>query len=358
MSAFFILAGIVIWGMFAATGLWLLAFFPALGKFSPAGWMPILCTGFVLAGLSLTRSHFNLFTGILYYAAYILFGLAFIAFCVTAGCAFLCIVLKLCHIPARAYLGTASLLLTGIFFACAVWGGFSTPKIKKISVQIPGMPHVKLAVLSDTHLGMGVSLARFDNVMRRIETQQPDALLVLGDIFEYGPNRMQYATRLAAFRPALGTYGVLGNHEYYVGYENSKDFFKQAGITLLENQTAVLPNGVQLAGLKDIKTAGVSAAQVTQLVDSLNPQQPVILLSHTPLYAEEAAAHGADLMLSGHTHNGQLWPFNYLVRLQFPRVYGLFDVNGMKFYITSGVFYWGIPLRLFAPAEIPIIEVN
>ena len=70
------------------------------------------------------------------------------------------------------------------------------------------------------------------------------------------------------------------------------------------------------------------------------------------------AAGGADLMFSGHTHNGQIFPFNYLVRLQFPRVYGLFDVDGMKFYITSGMFYWGVPLRFLAPAEIPVIEVN
>ena len=87
-------------------------------------------------------------------------------------------------------------------------------------------------------------------------------------------------------------------------------------------------------------------------------EKPLIVLSHTPAYAEEIAAQGADLMFSGHTHRGQIWPFIYLVQLQFPRSYGLFDVDGMKFYITSGMFYWGIPLRFLAPSEIPIIEVN
>ena len=205
---------------------------------------------------------------------------------------------------------------------------------------------------------MGVSLDRFDKVMQRIEAEHPDALLVLGDIFEYGPNREAYAARLKQTQTPLGAYGVLGNHEYYVGYGDSKEFFKNSGVTLLENSAVTLPNGVQIAGLKDIRTAGVSAQQVTRLLDELNPQQPTILLSHTPLYAEEAADHGADLMLSGHTHNGQLWPFNYLVRLHFPRVYGLYHVNNMKFYITSGVFYWGIPLRFLAPAELVLIEVN
>ena len=127
---------------------------------------------------------------------------------------------------------------------------------------------------------------------------------------------------------------------------------------LLENAVAVWPNGVQVAGLKDIRTAGVSARDVENLLSPLDPQQPIILLSHTPLLAEVAAAHGADLMLSGHTHNGQLWPFNYLVKTQFSRAYGLHKVGSMPFYITSGVFYWGIPLRFLAPAELVILEVN
>ena len=205
---------------------------------------------------------------------------------------------------------------------------------------------------------MGVSYARWDKALSRLEQERPDLILVLGDIFEYGPHADKYAARLAAFKTPLGTYGVLGNHEYYVGYGDSQDFFKKTNITLLENTAVTLPNGLQIAGLKDIKTTGVTAHDVISLLDGLDKNKPTFLLSHTPLYAQEAAEHGVQMMFSGHTHNGQIWPFNYLVRLQFPRVYGLFDVQGMKFYITSGMFYWGIPLRLFAPAELPIVEIS
>ena len=220
------------------------------------------------------------------------------------------------------------------------------------------MPKMKIALLSDSHLGLGVSLKRFDRALARLEAEKPDVLFALGDIFEYGPNRLAYAQRLARFSAPLGKYGVLGNHEYYVGYGDSKEFFKEAGLTLLENNTATLSNGIQVAGLKDIHTAHVTPQEIAAVLNTLDKNQPTILLSHTPKYAEVAAENGANLMFSGHTHNGQIWPFNYLVRLQFPRVYGLFDVNGMKFYITSGMFYWGIPLRFLAPAELPIIEVN
>ncbi len=336
---------------------WLIKCFPSLGLKGPL-LVTGLATAVMLAGFTLTRTHqTGLFWHALYYAAYIYFGLVFVAFCFCVGLAVLNQLLTWAHLP-TAWLGPATLVTLSGVFILSLWGGFSAPRLKRVAVQIPGAPPMKLAVLADTHLGMGVSLARFENVLKQVEAEQPDALLLLGDIFEYGPHRAAYAARLKQTATPLGSYGVLGNHEYYVGYENSKDFYQQAGVTLLENTSVTLPNGVQIAGLKDIKTARVSAQEAARVLDALDPQKPTLLLSHTPLLAETAAAHGADLMLSGHTHNGQIWPFKYLVRLQFPRVYGLHDVNGMKFYITSGVFYWGIPLRLFAPAELVLVEVN
>ena len=358
MAAFFIVSTLVIWGMFATTGLWLSHFFTSLNKWGPATGLPTLLTLGVLAGLTLTRYHYNLFTSILYYFSYVLLGAAFIAFCVTTAGAVLFVILKFLHMNIRTYLGMASVAVIFVLFIYALWGGFAIPKIKHIAVKIDNAPTLKIALISDAHLGMGVSQARWDKALARLEQQKPDLVLVLGDIFEYGPHADQYAERLAAFKTPLGTYGVLGNHEYYNGYQQALDFFQQANIRLLQNETVSLPNGLQIAGLKDITTAQVSPQDLTNLLAKADNKKPLILLSHTPLYAQEAAQGGADLMLSGHTHNGQIWPFNYLTRLRFPHVYGLTYLDGMPFYVTSGMFYWGIPLRLFSPAELPIIEVN
>ena len=308
--------------------------------------------------LTLTRHHYNSLTCLLYYAAHILLGLAFIAFCVTAGCAALYLLLKLCHVAAREYLGSVSLVLMGILGIISVWGGFTEPQLKRVRVTLPRLNGLKIAVVSDAHLGMGVSYGRWDKALKKLENEKPDMVLVLGDVFEYGPDADKYAARLAAFQTPLGTYGVLGNHEYYNDFQQALDFYKKADITLLQNELITLPNGLQLAGLKDIHTARVTPQETNALLAKADKTAPLILLSHTPLYAEEAAQSGVNLMISGHTHNGQIWPFNYLVKLQFPRVYGLFDVNGMDFYITSGMFYWGVPLRLFAPAELPLLEVQ
>lgn len=357
MVAFYAILLFVLCGMQAVMGAWFVTVWPQLSGRWFILWGPLLLSVLTLVAMAYSRVHYQGLGQAAYYGAYVWFGFVFLGFCWCALCALFYRVLGWTHLP-QTWLGFFSLAGLVVIWAMALWGGFSEPKIKKISVQIPNMPKLKIALLSDSHLGMGVSLARFERALQKIEQENPDVLFSLGDIFEYGPNPEKYAARLKQVKTPLGTYGVLGNHEYYVGYQNSKKFLKDAGVVLLENTSVLLPNGVQVAGVKDIHTAHVRPEEVTQLLASLPRENPTIFLSHTPKYAEIASRAGADLMFSGHTHNGQLWPFNYLVRLQFPRVYGLFDVEGMQFYITSGLFYWGIPLRFLAPAEIPIIEVN
>lgn len=357
MVFFYIIVLVVLWLMHLIAGSWLGSCFPTVPVRWSVGYFPLLGALFCMGGMWFSRLNYGLFGQLLYYLSYTWFGLIFLAFCLGGACWVVRGGLRLVHLPYQ-WLGPASLAALAVIFVMAFWGGFSAPKVKRIALRVPGMPKMKIALLADSHLGMGVSPARFDKALTRLENENPDTLLVVGDIFEYGPNREKYAARLAQIKTPLGVHGVLGNHEYYVGYGDSKEFFKAAGIELLENSAVVLDNGVQVAGLKDIRTAGLTERGVERVLAALDKDKPIILLSHTPLYAETAARNGADLMFSGHTHNGQLWPFKYLVRLQFPRVYGLFDVEGMKFYITSGLFYWGIPLRFLAPSEIPIIEVN
>ncbi len=358
MALFFIIASLILWGMQVTVGAWLYFAFPQIGWKIPVAAAPVLMTVLVRFGMEYTRTHYGTLEQLLYYVSYVWGGLVFLAFCIVAAFAVLQWILQLCHIPARAWTGPASLAVMGVVFTLSLWGGFSSPRIKRVRVNVPGAPKMKIALISDSHLGMGVSLARFDNALKKIEAEQPDVIFLLGDIFEYGPDLKTYARRLKQTNPPLGIYGVFGNHEYYVGYGQSKELFQEAGVNLLENQTAALENGVQVAGIKDARTAGVTTRDVTDLLAKTDEQKPLVFLSHTPMYAQAAARAGADLMFSGHTHNGQIFPFKYLVRMQFPRVYGLYNVDGMSFYITSGMFYWGIPLRFLAPAEIPVIEVN
>ena len=292
MSAFFIVASVVLWLMQVTVGAWLFWLFPQIGWKIPVAVLPVLLTVFFRFSMEYTRAHWGAWESVLYYMAYAWAGLIFLAFCICAVCALVQWVLFFFHVNIRSWLGWVSVGLMLLAAALAVYGGISTPRVKHISVSVPGAPKMKLALLSDAHLGIGVSLNRFDKALQRLEAEEPDVLFVLGDIFEYGPNRSAYAKRLAQVQTPLGTYGVFGNHEYYVGYENSKNFFIDSGITLLENETVQMPNGVAVAGVKDVRTARVSAQDVQTLLQQTDSARLLIYLSHTPLYAEEAAAAG------------------------------------------------------------------
>ena len=269
------------------------------------------------------------------------------------------LLLAFLHMPMRSFLTTLTLLAMVSAAILSFWGGFAAPKIKHIYITIPNAPKMTLAIISDSHLGVGVSLPRWQEALDRLQAENPDLIAVLGDVFEYGSNSKQYAQALANIKTTLGTYGVLGNHEYYSGYQNSVDFYKQAGINLLQNQIVTLSNDIQIIGVNDIKTASVTAEQLDKLLSQTDSQKPRLLLSHQPALTDTVAQHQIPLMLSGHTHAGQIWPFNYLVKLTYRYVRGMYSLGShTHLYVTSGMFYWGIPLRLFAPAEIPIIHIQ
>ena len=358
MGLFFVVSAFIVWLMQVVIGTWFKVSFEIPSWTMPVKILPLVLTAAFGFAMRYTHTHWEgVFAEDLYHFAYIWLGAVFLSFLISAVFLGVYGILKFIQVP-TVWMGKTSIYVMLGVIGFALWSGFQTPKIKHIAVTSRQLPKMKIAVLSDAHLGLGVSLERFNQALERLEAEKPDILLVLGDVFEYGPKRGEYAARLAAVYTPMGSYGVLGNHEYYVGYGDSKQFFKDAHVNLLENAVIKLPNGVQIAGLRDILTARLAPQEIQEVFKQADLSQGAILLSHTPLYAEEAAAYGFDLMLSGHTHNGQIWPFNYLVKLQFPRIYGLYDVKGMPFYITSGMFYWGIPMRLFAPSEIPIIEVN
>lgn len=339
-------------------GAWLHLAFPGV----PFKWatfiIPFVLSVAVRFGMVYTRTHYGTLESALYYAANAWVGLAFILFCISLVFLALQLILLLFRVNIIRFLGPASVGLMIIFCALAVWNGLKIPAVKYVDVHVDGAPTLKAALLSDSHLGIGVSLKRFERALETLQKEKPDLLLVLGDVFEYGPNQDKYAQALARFEAPLGKYGVLGNHEYYTGYENSLRFYRQSGITLLQNETARPAENLTIAGVKDVRTARVSAQEVERLLAGVPPSDAIFYLSHQPLLIQTAEDAGVGLMLSGHTHNGQIFPFNFLVKWQYPYVYGLYPVGHMNLYVTSGWFYWGMPLRLFAPAEMAVIRVN
>lgn len=209
-----------------------------------------------------------------------------------------------------------------------------------------------IVALSDLHLGTVLGEQWLAARVAQVQAQRPDVVFLLGDIFEgHGATSPELITTLRRLSAPLGVWGVLGNHESHAIQNVNTTLFDQAGIHLLRNAWIDVRPGLVLAGVDDLSASQDAAALLNPALDH-RPLGATVLLSHAPLAAELAASKGVDLMLSGHTHGGQIWPFGYLVMQQFPLLAGKYDVAGMTVVVSRGTGTWGPRMRLWRPAEI------
>jgi predicted MPP superfamily phosphohydrolase len=189
----------------------------------------------------------------------------------------------------------------------------------------------------------------------QVQEQQPDLVVLLGDIFEgHGRTHDELVPVLSQFAAPMGVWAVLGNHEFYGGERTSTSLMHKAGIHLLRNTNVVIRPGLVLAGVDDLtirRWSGKGSDDITKALTN-RPAGTTILLSHSPLLVDTAAKHGIQLMLSGHTHGGQIWPFGYLVRRWYPYFAGVYTVNPMTLIVSRGTGTWGPRMRLWRPGEI------
>ncbi len=237
--------------------------------------------------------------------------------------------------------------------------GSRAPVVSSLEVELPGLPAAMdgtvLVAVSDAHLGALRSVAWFDARVAQIRALEPDLVVFLGDMFEGhgdGPQRIPSLERLAT---PLGKWYVEGNHECHRGAgSNASVALDRAGFHRLAGHWVELAPGLILAGVSDLthhRRRGLSGDPVgLALAD--RPAGATVFLSHTPWQVERAAAEGAGLMLSGHTHGGQIWPWGYLVRTVYPYVAGRYEVDGMTLIVSRGVGTWGPRMRLWERGEI------
>jgi uncharacterized protein len=236
--------------------------------------------------------------------------------------------------------------------------GLRAPVLREYEVAMPGLPRERdgltVAVISDLHLGTLLGPRWAEGVVRRVNDLKPDLVLVVGDVIDGNVGRVEpLVPVLKQLHAPLGTLAVTGNHEYYAGVERSVSLFEQAGWTVLRDRAAEAAPGLVIAGVDDLTARFHSADQsATRKALADRPPGATIFLSHTPWAAEVAAQAGAGLMLCGHTHNGQIWPFNYLVGLRYPYMGGRYKAGGMPVIVCRGTGTWGPRMRLWRPSEI------
>jgi len=261
----------------------------------------------------------------------------------------------------RGWAGVVALVLS----AAGLIQGLRPPVVQDYEVSLAGLPRERdglvLVVISDLHLGTLIGERWMTRLIGRVNDLRPDVVLVAGDLVDGEVGRLEpLRPVLKTLRAPLGVWAVTGNHEYYAGLERSVELLEEAGYTVLRDRWAEIVPGLVVAGVDDLSARRQFGHPDRPLDQALNGRPPgaVILLSHSPLQADAAAAAGAGLMLSGHTHDGQIWPFGYLVRLSYPLLGGRYEIGRMPVIVCRGTGTWGPRMRLWRPSEILRIRLR
>ncbi|MBI4707339.1 MAG: metallophosphoesterase [Candidatus Omnitrophica bacterium] len=237
-------------------------------------------------------------------------------------------------------------------------------QIEHLKIKASGVPEegrgLKIVQISDVHAGLIVREERLKDIIKKVKAESPDILVSTGDLVDGQINRMEgFAEIIREIKPRYGKFAITGNHEYYAGLDQALEFTRRAGFTILRGE-AVEVAGIYIAGVDD--PAGdqfgkLSGLSEKDLLSGLDRDKFKILLKHRPLVINDGAGL-FDLQLSGHTHKGQIFPFNLVTMFYYPKHAGHLDLqNGSHLYVSRGTGTWGPPIRFFSPPEVTVIEL-
>jgi uncharacterized protein len=274
--------------------------------------------------------------------------------------------------PARSRVVAGAVV--AVVLALLVWGyaeAMRVPRTRHVDVTISrlgsGLDGLRVAMITDTHFGP-IDRTRWSAaVTDRINEIDADIVCHVGDIADGTVDvREEQVMPLAAVRGKLARVYVTGNHEYFSEAQGWLDYIESIGWDALHNRHIVVErwgDKLVVAGVDDAtaQASGVDwhGANLEAALADADPALPVLLLAHQPKQVTGAVNAGVDLQISGHTHGGQIWPFNFLVRLDQPVVHGL-STHGERtqLYTSRGTGFWGPPFRVFAPSEITVLTLR
>lgn len=248
----------------------------------------------------------------------------------------------------------------------AVREGLGPVAIKRVQVALSRWRRegtYVIAQLSDIHIGPTIRREFLERIVRQVNDQKPDLIVITGDLVDGSVEDLAtHVEPLRDLKAPDGVYFVTGNHERYSNAEAWVQFLPTLGVKVLENARVAIggETGFDLAGIHDPEVSGRrdQTRDVEIALEGRDVARPVVLLAHRPKAVLVASKQGVDLQLSGHTHGGQIFPFNFLVKLSEPYVAGLAKHADTMLYVSSGTGHWGPPMRLRAPAEITRLEVS
>ncbi|TAL18604.1 metallophosphoesterase [bacterium] len=233
-------------------------------------------------------------------------------------------------------------------------GDIRVERVKIVTGKLPAsVKSITIAQISDVHIGLINREAKLKKIAGMLRELNPGLLAATGDIVDGQTDYLDgISSLLKDLDPPLGKFAILGNHEHYAGLSGSIDFLQRAGFTMLRDEVVTAGGVINVAGAED-RAAGDGAPYLKSTQNNLF----TLFLKHRPLF-DPLTEGNFDLQLSGHTHRGQIFPFNYITALNFPLQDGLYDLpGGSKLYTSRGTGTWGPPMRVFSPPEITFFEI-
>lgn len=327
----------------------------------------ILCSLFTLVCVYVAGRYGSGVPLWLYYGASLSIGVIFFLFCGS-------LIYALSSVPfsrerreslTRLRQGATLLLTTG-YASAAGFQGMDSPILSKTAIAIPKLnTPLTIVQISDMHIGGLIDRIFVQECVGRINALNADMVVITGDLTDASIGMIkQDVAPLGELKSRYGTYCVPGNHEYYHGLEATLRYLESLGIQILQNRHETITHQgepLQIVGVNDIAgyRMNTNPPDINRAMEGVNPDHPVILLAHQPRFVKEAEKYPIDLMISGHTHGGQIFPFHLLVKLAQPYLSGLYRHNpDMQVFVSNGCGFWGPPMRMLAPAEINVLTLG
>jgi predicted MPP superfamily phosphohydrolase len=226
--------------------------------------------------------------------------------------------------------------------------------IHKKSNQIQNL---SIVAISDVHLGNIIRRSRLEKYVELINKQNPDIILIVGDLFDRNLDTVESQhmdSVLRLLKAKYGVYSVLGNHDYFKNVDRAIKYMTVSDIKLLRDTAVTIDNKFVLIGRDDFSNK--HRKSLKSIISNVDKDLPMILLDHQPMTMAEAVENNIDLQISGHTHNGQIYPFSLLIAKFYELAYGYRKTGNTHFYVSSGLGLWGAPIRLGTQSE--IVNIN
>lgn len=260
---------------------------------------------------------------------------------------------------------TTMLILAFSYLFKGLKGGLSKPILNTINVSIEGFSASEYIImqLSDMHVGRTIQKGFVKDIVQRTNAQNPNIVVLTGDLIDYDISKIH--EDLTPLQDIIApTYFILGNHEYFHGASEIISYIKSLGITVLLNENILIEDenlAYNLIGFTDIigERIGQYPMDIKKAYKGISPTLPSIVLAHQPKSILRLEKFPCDLMLSGHTHGGQIFPFGLLVMVDQPYLSGLYQHSSkQQIFVSRGAGYWGPPIRVLAPSELSKIVIT